>query len=230
MNRDIIYIAQWGLCSLLNIIVIIIRANRRHPYRYTNRQGIGYTWVIVACQLFSVYQRYIGEGTGGILSICLGHVVIGTMNVGIPVRGPGLVLLLGIYALHLKNDLHMNKLPIDTHEQRYSRMDTKGSRVWFNRDKVRRIRRAMIKAHRADKGHRTVSRARFERAARIVRKEISSYFGAHLRVWWGPFFRKKNIWLIHRRHTHTREGPHEGSKETQGWICGHLRRRRGWGL
>jgi hypothetical protein len=163
-------------------------------------RGVRYTIVLIACQIVNAYHKYIGGGPGRILVILLGHVVTSTMDVKIPVRGPGLILLLVMHTLLLKDNLPKNKLPISKHEHGYSGCNRRGyDRRWSNRDKVRRIRRVMIEAHRADRGHRTVARARFEQASRIVRKERSSCFGVHLHIRWGPLFGRRNIWLRQRR-------------------------------
>jgi hypothetical protein len=217
--RDILRMIEWAFCALLYASVATIRTCRLHPCRYPYRQGIGYTIVLIATRMASMYQQYVGKGAEVGLAVLLGHMLIGAIGVSIPSGGPGLVLLLGTFALRLRNDSLRDGPIIGTNRQEASHMGTKGGKVWFKRDKVERIRRTMIETHRMDRGHRTVSRARFGRAVRIVRKEMSAYAGAHLRSKWGSLFREKNVWLRHRRRALGKDLMRAVRKLKSGRVC-----------
>jgi hypothetical protein len=101
-------------------------------------------------------------------------------------------------ALLLVTNWYNQPREVDAGPNRDTRTRTiRGKGVSPSRNK--RLLRESIYVHKPDTGHRRVTRARFDRAVRLVKKERKSYSGIHLCTKWGIPNRRVNIWLRQRR-------------------------------
>jgi hypothetical protein len=148
--RDTVYMLKNVGYLLLYLASMLIRMNRRIPLRYVSIVSI-----------FS--QRLWGSRLWGALLLLSGHLVLSHLHIRIPAQGPCLVLFL-IRNGHTHCLIHDE--PVTSRKSRLTQV-----RQWVSPSKMRKFVRGIISAHKLDRGHREISKARFKRAVRIVRKE-----------------------------------------------------------